>query len=270
MFLSLKKFFAATLLPCFLISGCAATPKSKNEPPSPPSQEQPVDEGVWQTNDVDIASIDPNKKLVALTFDDAPSSLLDGLLDVFISFNQAHPDCPASCTLFCNGIHLSPRKKESLLTAFTLGLELGNHAFSHRDLTTLSTEKIREEIRLVDEFLKEIDGKPRHLFRAPYGRLDERVLEIVQTPGVDWYIDTKDWAIRSAERLVDAVFSRLQDGAIILMHDGYESTVQGVKNLLPLLNAAGYQAVSVSQMAKAHGCHLKTGKVYTRARKQKA
>ena len=46
------------------------------------------------------------------------------------------------------------------------------------------------------------------------------------------------------------------------MHDGYAHTVDALKRLLPDLYNEGYQVVSVSQMAKMHGCTLKNGKVY--------
>ncbi|MBQ8406240.1 MAG: hypothetical protein IJX09_06275 [Clostridia bacterium] len=52
------------------------------------------------------------------------------------------------------------------------------------------------------------------------------------------------------------------------MHDGYKHTVDALKRLLPDLKADGYQVVSVSQLAKAHGCTLRRGSTYIRARKQ--
>ena len=56
---------------------------------------------VWNTSDADISRIDPNRKLVAFTFDDAPDSTLNALVKVFADFNGEHPECPASATFFC-------------------------------------------------------------------------------------------------------------------------------------------------------------------------
>jgi peptidoglycan/xylan/chitin deacetylase (PgdA/CDA1 family) len=116
--------------------------------------------------------------------------------------------------------------------------------------------------------LRQIDGKTRHLFRAPFGRIDERVKQIVQTPIIDWTIDTLDWTGVSAQEIYDVVWTNKYAGAIVLMHDGYENTVDALKLLLPDLYTAGYQVVSVSAMSKAHACPLRRGGVYIRARKR--
>ena len=67
---------------------------------------------------------------------------------------------------------------------------------------------------------------------------------------------------------ISAVLEKKFSGAIVLMHDGYPATVEALKRLLPDLKKDGYQVVSVSAMAKAHGCTLRNGKEYIRARKQ--
>ena len=269
MFLSFLHRVTTLLLPCFLLAGCAAT-KAQTPPilPPVPTQTDRKQTDIWQTDDCDLSLVDKEAKLVAITFDDAPTRRLNALLEVFIQFNKSHPLRPASATLFCNGCGMNGQTKESLYTAFAMGIELGNHSFSHLDLTTLSVEEVEKEIRQVDEILQDIDGKSAHLFRAPYGKINERVKGVCKAPVIDWFIDTVDWAERSPQGIVEKTFERLQDGAIILLHDGYESTVDGIKALLPALDKAGYQAVSVSQLAKAHGCTLRAGHVYTRARKQ--
>ena len=120
----------------------------------------------------------------------------------------------------------------------------------------------------VDDYLQTVDGKAYHLFRAPYGKLNDEVKAAANAPIIDWTIDTLDWQNRSADDIYNTVLNGVFDGAIVLMHDGYTQTYQAVKRLLPALKKAGYQAVSVSQLAKANGCVLKTGSVYIRARKQ--
>ncbi|MBQ7879844.1 MAG: polysaccharide deacetylase family protein, partial [Clostridia bacterium] len=152
--------------------------------------------------------------------------------------------------------------------AHALKMEFGNHTFSHPNLQTLSEPDIQSEIDRVDELLQKVDGKPRHLFRAPFGRIDERVKQAVQTPVIDWTIDTLDWTGLDAQTIYDTVWTQKFAGAIVLMHDGYENTVEALKRLLPDLYAAGYQVASVSAMAKAHACPLRRGSVYIRARKK--
>ena len=90
----------------------------------------------------------------------------------------------------------------------------------------------------------------------------------MQTPILNWTIDTLDWQGKTAQEIYDRVWQDKYAGAIVLMHDGYANTVTAMKRLLPDLKQAGYQAVTISQMSKAHDCPLRVGSVYIRARKK--
>ena len=222
----------------------------------------------WDVNDVDISNIDRNKKLIAFTFDDAPSRTIENILTVYAAFNEENPDCPASATIFCNSGLFDAQSTHVLYSCLTLGIELGNHTHSHYDLTTLSQPILLDEINRTDKALFEIDGKPRHLLRAPFGKADTFVKSHAPSPMIDWTIDTMDWSGVSEDAIYRSVFDNRFSGAIVLMHDGYKNTVNALKRLLPDLKSDGYQVVSVSQMAKAHGCTLRRGNTYIRLRKQ--
>lgn len=223
---------------------------------------------IWNASNVDVSRVDKRRKLIAFTFDDAPSGTLEDLIAVFLGYNATHPDAPAFATIFCNGCRIHRPIDSALHTAVTAGFELGNHTQNHKRLTTLSPDKLREEIDKTDERLFRYDGERRHLFRAPYGELNAEVCKAVGAPIIDWFVDTLDWTGISADSIYDTVWERKSSGTIVLMHDGYENTLRALKRLLPDLYEAGYQAVTVSQMAKVHQCPLKIGSVYTRARKK--
>ncbi len=222
----------------------------------------------WDVSDVDISSVNKDKKLIAFTFDDTPSSTLENILSVFAQFNEQNPDCLASATLFCNGNLLSNNAFANLSAALTLGWELGNHTFSHPDITNIPLASVLEEIAATETLLSKVDKKNEHLFRPPYGRINESVKSELSVPIIEWTIDTLDWTGVSASEIYDTVFSQKFSGAIVLMHDGYPNTVTALKRLLPDLKDAGYQVTSVSKMAKAHDCPLKNGGAYIRARKK--
>ncbi len=218
---------------------------------------------------MDISDVAPNKKLISFTFDDAPGRTLERILAVFAAFNEENPDCKASATVFCNGKRMDAHSPTLLRMALTLGWEIGNHTHSHADLTKLSATEVEEEIGKTDTLLSRVDGKSYHLVRAPFGKINEEIKALSPTPLIDWTIDTLDWTGTSADEIFNAVYAARFSGAIALMHDGYEGTVSALKALLPALKEDGYQVVSVSKLAKAHGCVLERGKVYIRARKQK-
>lgn len=236
----------------------------------PDPAEIELDPAFWDVTDVDISYIDKNKKLLAFSFDDAPKRTLENILSVFASYNQTAQGCKATATLFCNGVHINASSKQLLSAAYALGFELGNHSYTHADLTKLSPFDLEWEMDATDALLYQIDGKNRHLLRAPFGKINEAVRSYAHTPIIDWTIDTLDWTGVTEEEIYQTVWTQKFSGAIVLMHDGYPNTVNALKRLLPDLNNAGWQVVSVSAMAKAHECPLRRGGVYIRARKNGA
>ena len=242
-----RKFFNLLLIPFLFCVSVANTANAQSPQPSTENY---------------------SKKL-ALTFDDSPNKTLREIISVYSRFNELNPDCPASATLFCSGHRITQKSSKTLQLAYASGFELGNHGFSHRELTYLSYPEIEKEIHSVDKLLQPIDGKQTHLFRAPYGSINDCVKKAVLSPIIDWSVDTKDWTGISTEKIVNCVLQGARDGGIILMHDGFENTVTAVEKLLPLLKEQGYQVVTVSYLAEYNGCNLQVGGVYTRARKQK-
>ena len=232
------------------------------------TEEQEIIPDVWDLSDINVSDIDPSRNLIAFTFDDAPSSELENILAVFAEFNENNPDCKAFASLFCNGYLCDESSLVTLHAAYALGFEMGNHTYSHFDLTSLNDSKLKTEIDETDKLLQRIDGKKRHLLRAPFGKINDLVKQTAYTPLIDWTIDTLDWTGKTEKEIFDEVFNHKEDGHIVLMHDTKGHTTSALKLLLPALKEANYQVVSVSQLAKAHGCILQRGNIYIRARKQ--
>ena len=186
----------------------------------------------------------------------------------YLEIKERNPDCIATATFFLNGIHITEEPLPLLHTAHILGCELGNHAQHHLDINSLTIDEVQKEVATTDDLLAKVDGRPLHLFRPPFGRINETIKAQFPTPIINWTIDTLDWTGASEDEIYDTIFNARFSGAIVLMHDGYHATVNALKRLLPALKEDGYQVVSVSAMAKAHDCVLRNGKEYIRARKQ--
>ncbi len=240
----------------------------EEEIPLPIDVEPPSNSEVWDTSNIDISYIQPNRKLIAFTFDDGPAKTMENILAVFADYNEHNPDCIATATFFLNGMHITEESFPILHTAHILGCELGNHSQNHLNLTTLSQELLQAEIQATDEILSRVDGQALHLFRPPFGHINQEIKAQLKSPIINWTIDTLDWTGVSEEDIYHSVFDGRFSGGIVLMHDGYQSTVNALKRLLPDLKTDGYQVVSVSALAKAHGCTLYNGKEYIRARKR--
>lgn len=206
---------------------------------------------------VSPGSIDPEKPMVALTFDDGPcSGITASILDTLKENN-------AVATFFVLGNRLTGN--ESLLVRMLEeGSEIGNHSYSHKQLTALSPEELCYQIEATQEAVQGITRCVPALMRPTYGLHNEGVRQSVDMPFILWSLDTLDWKSRDARAVCDMVLGRVKDGDIILMHDIYWSTAEAVKELVPELKSRGFQLVTVSQMLEARGAPLQAGQVYYR------
>lgn len=191
--------------------------------------------------------IDPAQPAVALTFDDGPNSrYTPQVLDILYE-NQV----PA--TFFLVGEKFSGN--ELLIEEIAAsGHEIGNHTFSHPDLTALSTQQIQQEIRQTEEELKKIipDYTIKYV-RPPYGRYNETVEDAIHLPLILWTVDSGDWENPNAEEIYTSVVSNIQDGDIIVFHDDNAETVEALERIIVELKSRGYQFVTVSQMYEING-----------------
>ena len=195
------------------------------------------------------------KKYIALTFDDGPSSFTDRLLDCLEANN-------AKATFFMVGKEIE-YFSDQVKRMETLGCELGNHTYSHTDLSTLAPEDMSAEIAGVDELLTELTGHGATVVRPPYGSVNSSVKETVGTPMILWSIDTLDWESQDPQKIVDTTLSQVEDGSIILMHDIFSTTVDAAEILIPQLKKQGYEMVTVHELAKRNGIQLGTGTTYS-------
>ncbi len=199
-------------------------------------------------------AIDPDKPMVALTFDDGPGPRTMELLNKL-------EECNARCTFFLVG-EMLVNYPDTLNKMVEIGCELANHTYYHSTLTTLSTDGINEALDSTSEAIKEITGVEPSLVRPPGGSVNDTVRKTVKAPMILWNIDTEDWKTRNTQSDIEAVMSTLSDGNIILMHDIHTESVDAALQLIPMIQEAGYQLVTVSEMAAAKGVDLENGVTY--------
>lgn len=201
--------------------------------------------------------IDPAKPMVALTFDDGPSKYTWDIVNTL----QAHR---ARATFFIIGSQVATHQAAIDYTLANHN-EIASHSFGHKNLTKLSDVEVLNQIRPVDTALLEQHEYIPALYRVPFGRRDERVLEILKQEGkpvIGWSVDPYDWKVQDKETIVNHVLNSVQDGDIVLMHDIYETTAQAVAELVPALQERGYQIVTVSEMFRFRGITPEAGTYY--------
>jgi len=200
-------------------------------------------------------TLDVDKPMVALTYDDGPGKRTDELLD-YLEENNAH------ATFFMIGQNIKDEYAELLQRMVDIDCEAANHSYSHQQLTKLSDKKIKSEINETSEKIKKFSGIDAGLLRPPYGAVNDTVRENAGMPMILWSIDTLDWKTRNAKSTIDHVMENVKDGDIILMHDIHDSTIDASKKLIKKLQKAGYQLVTVSELAEARGVELEPGETY--------
>lgn len=217
-----------------------------------------------QSAGVDTSWIHPDKKLVALTFDDGPvdwseDSTAMKILKTLKEYGQ-------HATFFYNGKQINEKSSKEILFAQEIGCEIGNHTWSHLFLTKLSEDEILSEVNRNTDILKSITGQTPFLFRVPYLDYNETVLSTVKAPFINCSVDSKDWNKASKEEIVNNIIDAHNNGtlenSIVLLHETYETTQKAIEEIIPKLIKEGYQVVTVSELAKMNGVELVPGQVY--------
>lgn len=199
--------------------------------------------------------VDPEKPMIALTFDDGPGKHTDALLNQLDQYD-------ARATFFMVGKN-AVKYPEVIQKMEKIGCELGNHSTTHANLVKLDDAGIRREIDTAQSAIAEAVGYGGYLLRPPYGETDERVQSIADLPFVMWSLDTKDWKKKDAAKIIEYVLTYVGDGDIVLMHDIHDFSVEAARNLIPQLIERGYQLVTVSELAEARGTNLVNGEKYS-------
>ncbi len=207
----------------------------------------------------DIANrdIDPDKPMVALTFDDGPHpEHTMAILDILAEYDSV-------ATFFELG-SLVESYPEIVRHQVALGNELGNHSYSHKNFNNMTDMEIAQDYQMTSQAFLDAVGFTPTFFRPPYGYCNDFVQKNMPIPCVTWSVDTLDWESRDTDAILEVLAETENfDGTVILMHDIYESTVDAVEILVPQLIADGYQLVTLSELFDYHfDTTPKAGKLY--------
>ena len=196
-------------------------------------------------------------KQVALTFDDGPSKYTKELLD-FLREN----DVPVTFFLVGNRI-----KEFSGTVQQTVkdGHEMGYHSYAHKMQTGLSDAQILSDFEKSNELLRELTGAEFTLWRTPGGNYNQRVLDCIDLPHIMWSVDTRDWDHRNSYKVYASVVNA-SDGAIVLMHDLFGSTVDGAILAMEEMLEGDYEFLTVTELLSRNGSAPQPNTSYARAK----
>ncbi|MEQ4302040.1 polysaccharide deacetylase family protein [Plantactinospora sp. B6F1] len=164
---------------------------------------------------------------VALTYDDGPNTgTTNALLNALRSAG-------ARATFFNVGQRV--QQNPALVRAQQqAGMWIGNHSWTHPHMTQLSTAQMTSEISQTQQAIQQATGTAPRLFRPPYGETNSTLRAVQAQFGLTevlWSVDSQDWNGASTAQIVQAA-NNLTDGGVILMHDGYQTTINAVPQIV--------------------------------------
>ncbi|MFQ6130699.1 MAG: polysaccharide deacetylase family protein [Armatimonadota bacterium] len=193
---------------------------------------------------VELRHLARGGRRAALTFDDGPNpSLTPAILDQLDQYG-------AKATFFVIGkqAELYP---ELVREIHRRGHELACHSYSHSDMTELNALEVERELVKTRALVREASGAVVTLFRPPGGHYDAGVGRAAAAMGYDtvfWSANIGDCAGMDADATAQRLLADIDDGAIILLHNGYDETVPALPKLLAALNQRGYKLQTISQI----------------------
>jgi peptidoglycan-N-acetylmuramic acid deacetylase len=193
---------------------------------------------------------DTSRKELYLTFDNGyENGYTAQILDVL-----AKKRVPAA--FFVTG-HYVKSRPDLVKRMAAEGHIVGNHSWSHPDMTTISDDQIVRELDKVKQAVAELTGqKEMRYLRPPRGIFDERVLAVSRKAGytsVFWSIAYADWdtkQIRGAQYAYDKVISQLHPGAVILLHAVSKDNAEALERIIDEARRLGYEFKSLDDLRK--------------------
>ncbi len=185
-------------------------------------------------------------KFVALTFDDGPSNnRVNDIINVLESYE-------AKATFFMLGERINKKTHKIVKKIHEAGHELGNHSWSHRKLTSLSSEEQLQELEKTNTAIKNAIKQDVKWFCPPYGCHDDNLIENtnkLDMHSILWTVDSLDWQGDKPETLVERVLSNVHNGAVILLHDhnNGSNTIEALPHIIKILKKLDYKFVTLSE-----------------------
>ena len=193
--------------------------------------------------------VQTDRKIVALTIDDAPSQYTDEILEA-LKRNEA------AATFFVIGAQVAGQEA-TLRNIVSNGNELGNHALHDEPSRKLDDDTLAAHIRGVETKINDaytfadIPPPPQRYFRPGSGFFSTRMRELVKNMGYRMVLGSiypHDPQVHSSRINGRHILSMLRPGGIIICHDRRKWTAPMLKEVLPEIKRKGYQVVTITQL----------------------
>lgn len=193
-----------------------------------------------------LCNVRTDKKVVALTFDDAPHrTQTPRILDILRHYN-------VKATFFCIGRNIE-QEPDLVARIADEGHIIGNHSYSHSNIFPLLTpRKMSDDMAHCEKLIDNIvPARQRlRLFRPPFGVTNPTVAAAVRQgryTTIGWNIRSFD-TVRSTDAAFNAIVRQLKPGSVILLHDRLPHSHLLLTKLLEYLMLEGYEIVNIDTL----------------------
>lgn len=194
-----------------------------------------------------IYRVDADKKIIALTFDDAPTSSTPEILRIL-----AEKNIKATFYTIGQAIENHPELAQEIVRQ---GHELGNHSFSHQRFIFKSFSFVRNEIGRTDRSIRDAGYSGEITFRPPNGKklfILPLYLWRHNIKTIMWDVEPDTFHAGDAEKITGYALDNAKPGSIILLHPFCGENCQADRDALPKiidgLKAKGYEFVTINKL----------------------
>ncbi len=175
-----------------------------------------------------------------LSFDDGPNPITTPQILTILEQNHVHAN------FFVVGLRAAAMPS-ILQREYRDGNEIGNHSWSHPDLTTLTPAQVQAQVSQTQAAVVTAGVPAPRLFRPPYGAINATVKSQIHLTLAMWSVDPEDWNTSDPAQLTQKVISEAKPGGVIDMHDIDGSTITALPAILQNLKSR-FQLVTMSQL----------------------
>ena len=197
---------------------------------------------------IPIYSVNKDEKVASLTFDInwGERDYLNDILEVLNKYN-------VKATFFIMGgwVNYSVDNLEKLKAIDKAGHEIGNHSYIHPSFTSISSDRMQQELKKTDDTLEAAIGKKTKLFRFPSGDYNAQAVKFVKSAGyipIQWDVDSVDWREQGADIEYSRITKKIKPGSIILFHNNAKFTPENLEKLIGSYTKEGYKFIPVGEL----------------------
>ena len=189
--------------------------------------------------------VSTNAPFIALTFDDGPHPTnTPRLLDILKARN-------VKATFYVVATN-AKRYPEIMRRIVAEGHEIGNHTITHPNLSKLSADGVRNELRACHDAIVSTTGVAPRTMRPPYGAITAAQKTWIKKefgyPTILWSVDPEDWKKPGSGTVTSRLVSGATPGGILLVHDIHAGTIDAMPATVDQLLAKGFRFVTVTQL----------------------